>query len=68
LKLFSGNNDCCGVTTYSGTESILHAVFAYSNIAKKNGINIPEVYFLFIINTVLSQNPPVQIIKKQKKC
>ncbi|MFM7858133.1 MAG: hypothetical protein ACKO96_41000, partial [Flammeovirgaceae bacterium] len=44
LELFKGNEDCCGITSYGGTESLLLAVLAYRNLGESRGITAPEVY------------------------
>eukprot|EP00835_Amoeboradix_gromovi_P004624 NODE_371_length_9954_cov_0.100355.p3 type:complete len:490 gc:universal NODE_371_length_9954_cov_0.100355:8099-6630(-) len=43
LKLFNGNEDCCGSVSSGGTESILLACKAYRDIAKVRGIEFPEM-------------------------
>jgi sphinganine-1-phosphate aldolase len=49
LELFKGNDECCGITSYGGTESILLAILAYRNYGESKGITAPEVYLFDLI-------------------
>ncbi|RUS78111.1 hypothetical protein EGW08_014119 [Elysia chlorotica] len=42
-SMFNGDKDSCGAVTSGGTESIMLAMLAYRNIARDNGIKIPEI-------------------------
>lgn len=43
LELFNGTEDSCGLTTSGGTNSIMHALYAYRNLGREKGIKKPEV-------------------------
>ncbi len=44
IKLFQGEkNECVGVTTCGGTESIMSAILAYRNLGLERGITEPEI-------------------------
>jgi len=43
VKLFNGNDDCCGSMTSGGTESILMAMKTYRDRARDRGIQHPEL-------------------------
>ena len=44
-------DECCGITTVSGTESITTAMISYRNRGYTLGITKPEMYILiYIIN------------------
>jgi sphinganine-1-phosphate aldolase len=43
IDMFNGNDNCCGITTSGGSESILYACLAYRNRGYKKGIEHPEM-------------------------
>lgn len=43
IEFFNGDEEVCGITTYGGSDSIIHAILAYKNRAKKLGITNPEM-------------------------
>ena len=43
LDLFNGGEDSCGLTTNGGTMSIINAIYAYANRARKMGVTEPEL-------------------------
>mmetsp|Transcript_1593 Transcript_1593/g.1826 ORF Transcript_1593/g.1826 Transcript_1593/m.1826 type:complete len:473 (-) Transcript_1593:529-1947(-) len=43
VSLLHGNENCCGLLTSGGTESILIAILGYRELAKERGIENPEI-------------------------
>jgi sphinganine-1-phosphate aldolase len=43
IEMYKGNEECCGISTYGGTESILLAMLAYRNFAASKGVTNYEI-------------------------
>jgi len=43
LNMFHGDDNCCGVMTSGGSESIMMAVKCYRELGRERGIKVPEI-------------------------
>jgi sphinganine-1-phosphate aldolase len=55
LEIFHGNEDCCGVLSSGGTESLLLAVLAYREWGRARGIFEPEIVMPETVHAAVSK-------------